>query len=202
MQRLIAGMQQLSNTSPMEDMKLEELHDRLVDIEKDNEQIRRENQLFESYITRKLKEKEKEGGANSFNEATMTQQQRNQRDRQLRQLIELKKTLTPEQKYDIANAELETLKLSIESGRECSEALLERLKAILEGTDLTIAEIRKEAFDFGRFLSAAENGRTGKYDAEKLVKYMEDKDRAKDALIGELTLKNTSLKAQIMKAET
>ena len=43
MQRLIAGMQQLSNTSPMEDMKLEELHDRLVDIEKDNEQIRREN---------------------------------------------------------------------------------------------------------------------------------------------------------------
>jgi Domain of unknown function (DUF4201) len=79
---------------------------------------------------------------------------------------------------------------------------LERLKAILEGTDLTIAEIRKEAFDFGRFLSAAENGRTGKYDAEKLVKYMEDKERGKDALIGKLTLKNTSLKAQIMKAET
>lgn len=79
---------------------------------------------------------------------------------------------------------------------------MERLKAILEGTDLTIAEIRKEAFDFGRFLSAAENGRTGKYDAEKLVKYMEDKERGKDALIGKLTLKNTSLKAQIMKAET
>ena len=37
-----------------------------------------------------------------------------------------------------------------------SETLLERLKAILEGTDLSIAEIRKEAFDFGRFLSAAE----------------------------------------------
>jgi hypothetical protein len=27
----------------LEEMKLEELHDRLVDIEKDNEQIRREN---------------------------------------------------------------------------------------------------------------------------------------------------------------
>ena len=52
-------------------MKLEELHDKLVDIEKDNEQIRRENQLFESYITRKLKEKEKEGLP--YNEATMTQ---------------------------------------------------------------------------------------------------------------------------------
>ena len=71
MQRLMTGMQQLA--SSLEDMKLEELHDRLVDIEKDNEQIRRENQLFESYITRKMKEKE--GG--NYNEATMTQQQRN-----------------------------------------------------------------------------------------------------------------------------
>jgi hypothetical protein len=120
----------------------------------------------------------------------------------MRNLIDNQRRLTPEQKYEIANAELETLKQSIESGRDCSEALLERLKAILEGTDLTIAEIRKEAFDFGRFLSAAENGRTGKYDAEKLTKYMEDKERAKDALIGKLTLKNTSLKTQITKAET
>ncbi len=108
----------------------------------------------------------------------------------LRSLIDTQRKLTPEQKYEIANAELETLKLSIESGRDCSEALLERLKAILEGTDLTIAEIRKEAFDFGRFLSAAENGRTGKYDAEKLVKYLEDKEKAKDSLIQKLTLKN------------
>lgn len=41
MQRLMTGVQQLANS--LEDMKLEELHDRLVDIEKDNEQIRREN---------------------------------------------------------------------------------------------------------------------------------------------------------------
>jgi hypothetical protein len=55
--------------------------------------------------------------------------------------------------------------------------LLDKLKAILEGTDLNIAEIRKEAFDFGRFLSQSENGRTGKYDADKLMKYMDDKFR-------------------------
>ena len=51
-------------------------------------------------------------------------------------------------------------------------------------------------------MSAAENGRTGKYDAEKLMKYMEDKFKAKDALIDKLQLKNVSLKTQIMKAET
>ena len=110
--------------------------------------------------------------------------------------------LNAEHKYEIANKELETLKMNIEEGREKSETLLERLKAILEGTDLSIAEIRKEAFDFGRFLSAAENGRTGKYDAEKLMKYMDDKFKAKEALIDKLQLKNVSLKTQIMKAET
>jgi hypothetical protein len=65
----MTGVQGLANS--LEDMKLEELHDRLVDIEKDNEQIRRENQLFESYITRKMKEKEKEGGF--LGEAQMSQ---------------------------------------------------------------------------------------------------------------------------------
>jgi hypothetical protein len=102
--------------------------------------------------------------------------------------------LPGEYKYYIANKELDTLKQNIEEGREKSEILLERLKAILEGTDLSIAEIRKEAFDFGRFLSAAENGRTGKYDAEKLMKYMDDKFKAKEALIDKLSLKNVSLK--------
>lgn len=110
--------------------------------------------------------------------------------------------LTPEQKYEIASQELETLKSNIEEGRDKSETLLERLKAILEGTDLSIAEIRKEAFDFGRFLSAAENGRIGKYDAEKLSKYMVDKLKQKEALIDKLQSKNLSLKVQILKAET
>ncbi len=40
----------------MEDLKLEELSQKLEAIEKDNEQIRRENQLFESYILRKTKD--------------------------------------------------------------------------------------------------------------------------------------------------
>jgi len=80
--------------------------------------------------------------------------------------------------------------------------LLERLKAILEGTDLSIAEIRKEAFDFGRFLSAAENGRVGKYDAEKLTKYMFDKLKQKEQLIDKLQTKNVSLRGQILKSET
>jgi hypothetical protein len=47
----------------------------------------------------------------------------------------------------------------------------------------------------------SENERTGKVVAERLIKYMEDKFRQKDALIDKLHLKNTSLKASIVKAE-
>lgn len=170
----------------LEDLKLEELSQKLESIEKDNEQIRRENQLFESYILRKTKDDKRLDDDYEQDKTKGRKNKKNAADKVLR--------LTAEQKYEIANTELETLKANIEEGREKSETLLERLKAILEGTDLSIAEIRKEAFDFGRFLSAAENGRTGKYDAEKLMKYMEDKFKSKDALIDKLQLKNVSLK--------
>ena len=109
--------------------------------------------------------------------------------------------LSAERKYEIASTELNTLKVNIDEGRTKSETLLERLKAILEGTDISIAEIRKEAFDFGRFLSSAENGRIGKYDAEKLTKYMFDKALQKEAQIEKLTQKNVTLKVAILKAE-
>jgi len=109
--------------------------------------------------------------------------------------------LSAEIKYEIASAELTTLKHNIDEGRTKSETLLERLKAILEGTDISIAEIRKEAFDFGRFLSSAENGRIGKYDAEKLTKYIFDKALQKEAQIEKLTQKNVTLKVAILKAE-
>lgn len=177
----------------LDEMSLEELSQKLEGLEKDNEQLRRENQLFESYIKRKQHEMTQRGedyGGYGGNRRGGRQKHKEVWE------------LTPDQKYDIANQELETLKSNIEEGREKSEELLERLKAILEGTDLNIAEIRKEAFDFGRFLSSSENGRTGKYDADKLTKYMEDKFRQKEALMDKLQLKNISLKNQITKAES
>jgi len=42
------------------------------------------------------------------------------------------------------------LKETIEKGRIKSDAILETLRAILEETDMAIAEIRKDAYDFQR----------------------------------------------------
>jgi len=85
----------------LEDLKLEELSQKLEAIEKDNEQIRRENQLFESYILRKTKDDKRLD--DDYDMDRNKQKKKNkQADRVLR--------LTAEQKYEIANTELETLK--------------------------------------------------------------------------------------------
>lgn len=173
----------------LESLSVDELVQRLEAMEKNNEQIKRENQLFESYILRRTKE----GGRNEEDMAN--------KYKAVKQRYGDKMILSAEQKYVIASAELTTLKHNIDEGRTKSETLLERLKAILEGTDISIAEIRKEAFDFGRFLSSAENGRIGKYDAEKLTKYIFDKALQKEAQIEKLTQKNVTLKVAILKAE-
>ena len=171
-------------------MTVESLVQRLEAMEKNNEQIKRENQLFQSYIIRKKQE-------DSVRDEEITQ-----RLKQFKlKYGDTKPRLNPEQKYEIAASELQTLRDSIKEGREKTDTLLERLKAILEGTDLSIAEIRKEAFDFGRFLSAAENGRIGKYDADKLSQYVLEKLKYKEGLIDKLKQKNMSLKTAIVKKE-
>lgn len=51
---------------------------------------------------------------------------------------------------------------------------------MLEGTDQRIAELRKEAYEFKRdIVVGAENFRTGKTMAEKVIRYMEEKLRHK-----------------------
>lgn len=86
--------------------------------------------------------------------------------------------MSNEEKYEIANYEAEILKKNIEEGRIKSDAILETLRSILEETDMAITEIRKDAFDFQReILIGGENSRTGKIEAERIIKYREEKIR-------------------------
>lgn len=55
---------------------------------------------------------------------------------------------------------------------------------------MAITAIRKDAFEFQReILIGGENQRTGKIEAERIVKYFEEKLRAKDAEIEKLKSK-------------
>ena len=71
--------------------------------------------------------------------------------------------LTLDQKYEIANAILEQKQKDMEGEKKNSEKLIDTLKAVLEETDIRIAELKKDAYEFKRdIVVGAENMRTGK----------------------------------------
>lgn len=81
---------------------------------------------------------------------------------------------------------------------------------------MAITEIRKDAFDFQREILiglqiisiqfykkiiGGENSRTGKIEAERIIKYREEKLRQKDALIEKNKAKKATYESQIFKTE-
>ena len=153
-----------------------------------NETLMRENEVFESHLQRTashlLAEDDELKGKHKL-------QKRSQ------QVL-----LTPEQKYDIAVQEMDEVREEIAKTKQDSEQLLDTLRARMEECDVRIAEIKKDAYEFKRdIVTGAENFRTGKIVAEKAVRYMEDKLRAKAAVAEKLRLKNATLKQQYTKVE-
>lgn len=102
----------------------------------------------------------------------------------------------------MASSELDELAKEAEETKKTSGRLIDTLTAVLEETDVRIAELKKEAYEFKRdIVVGAENFRTGKTMAEKVIRYMEEKLRSKDAMIEKLRLKNATLKNQMKKVE-
>jgi len=112
-------------------------------------------------------------------------------------------TLTSDQKYDIANLVHEDLLHEIDSNKKNSEKMIDTLRAVLEETEIRIGELKRDAYEFKRdVVVGAENSRTGKVMAEKVIRYFDDKFKQADAIIEKLRLKNSTLKSQINKIET
>ncbi|KAL4510546.1 hypothetical protein ABPG72_004700 [Tetrahymena utriculariae] len=171
---------------------VEELSQKLELLYKDMEQIRRENLLFEAYLARNRKEIAKEDEVSEDKKGKGKKKDKNVDKKSL--------LLTNEEKFEIAQQEQDALKKQIDDGRIKSDQILETLRAILEETDMAITEIRKDAFDFQReILVGGENSRTGKIEAEKIIKFFEEKERQKDALIAKYSSKRTNLERQILK---
>jgi hypothetical protein len=155
-----------------------------------NETLMRENELFESHLQRVAPAllRDDEDAAKARKKPS---QKRGQ------QVL-----LTAEQKYDIAVQEMEEVREEITSTKQNSEQLIDTLRARMEECDVRIAEIKKDAYEFKRdIVTGAENFRTGKIVAEKAIRYMEDKLRAKAAVAEKLRLKNATLKQQYTKVE-
>lgn len=164
-----------------------ELDAELQELLAENEALQRENEVFESHLERvnpALLASDEGPGAGRHKKASA------------------KRTLTSEQKHDLALQEVEEVKEQIARTKGTAEKLLDGLRAQMEECDQRIAEIKKEAYEFKRdIVVGADNLRTGKTAAEKVVRFMEDKQRSKDAALEKLRLRNQSLKAQIQKVE-
>merc|ERR1719502_1327606 len=118
------------------------------------------------------------------------------------QRVRLPQSLTLEEKFSIANKEVEALTRDIDQTKKTSEQNLDILRALMEETEIRTAEVKRDAYEFRRdIVVGAENPRTGKTMAEKVLKYMEDKLTQKDMLINKLLMKNQAHKIAIKQAD-
>lgn len=99
-------------------------------------------------------------------------------------------------------AELDELQKKIEETKKKSEKFLDTLKALTEAADVKLNEYKKESYEFKKeVVLSGEDNKSGKTKAEKIIRYMEEKLRQKDALIEKLRLKTVTLKAKCKKTE-
>jgi hypothetical protein len=189
---------------------VEEITEEIAALQKQTEILGMENEMLHDYLQRDGdKSGEKDEPEESYSEtltpsadklkgrAAVSRGQRQQKNVRHRQ------ELTLEEKFRIATEESESLAKDIEHTRKTSEQNLDILRALMEETDIRTAEVKRDAYEFRRdIVVGAENPRTGKTMAEKVLKYMEDKLTQKDMLINKLLMKNQAYKSAIKKADS
>eukprot|EP00945_MAST-04E_sp_MAST-4E-sp1_P001955 g1955.t1 len=179
----------------MDHLSEDEVAAQLDALVRSNDKIRRENELYESYMSRNIMEADP-----AANETRRDRKKRRGADKKAQSLPVF---LNTQQKLDIANSEGEAIQKEINETKAKSEKLIDTLKSVIEETDIRVSDLKKDAYEFKRdIVVGAENFRTGKTMAEKVVRYMEEKLRQKDALVEKLKLKNSTIKSQIAKVDS
>jgi len=159
-----------------------------------NETLRTENQVLDAYVSR----------VNPEIYAMEISKGPQQKDRRGKDAAPSKndRNLSYEEKTDLAAMEIEHVHKRIAQVKEAAERQIDELACSMEAVDIRIAETKKDTYEFKRdIIVGAENPRTGKTMAEKMLRFMEDRLRVKEVSVEKLKLKNMSIKAQIAKME-
>lgn len=110
--------------------------------------------------------------------------------------------LTVEQKCEIAQRELDELKGEVEKLKQHSDVFMHNHKAVMEEADVRLIEIKKAVTEFERdVVKPALKKKSSVMTSEKVMRYIEEKMRAKDMLTDKLRLKIVSLKVQKKKLQ-
>ncbi|KGL87565.1 Coiled-coil domain-containing protein 113, partial [Charadrius vociferus] len=103
--------------------------------------------------------------------------------------------LTVEQKCELAERELTEMKDEIQRMKEDLEQTLQNLEAVIEEADVWWSDVKKAISDFEKDIISTISRKKGSIIAsEKLLRYMEEKNRQRDLLREKLRLKNYLLK--------
>jgi DNA repair exonuclease SbcCD ATPase subunit len=155
----------------------------------ENEILAKQNRLFQSYLARY------EQTATTEDVPDVKHQRRGNKPQP--------KKLSLEQLMQIAGEEHDYRHKQLLDLEERVKSDISLLKAITEATRIRINEMRKEAYEFKRdIVLGGTNARTGRIMAEKVVRYFDEKLKAKTALLMKIRAKNQALRQQRMKMDT
>jgi len=189
---------------------VQQLEEKIAELTRQNEILGMENEMLAHYLSR---DADRGSGTEDADEAIADMplpadkvkdrkgQQQRGRGQAARQ-VRLPTSLSLEDKYLIANQEVDAITEDIEQTKRTSDQNLDILRALMEETNIRTAEVKRDTYEFRRdIVVGAENPRTGKTMAERVLKYMEDKLTQKDMLISKMINKNQAYRAAIKKAQ-
>ncbi|KAG5273862.1 hypothetical protein AALO_G00156420 [Alosa alosa] len=186
-------MAELENSELLQDKR--RIIELIENLRRSNAVLRAETGMFERYIARlDPRQLIVQGGP----EGTADVQNRTRKNTRARTMTQEKlQKLTLEQRCDVAQKELDDMREDQEKFKETSERVIFNLKATLEEADVRLVEGKKASNEFDRDVAKVLREKKGAMmGAEKVIRYFEDRMRAKDTLIEKLRLKNAALHVQ------
>ncbi|XP_046889176.1 coiled-coil domain-containing protein 113 isoform X1 [Hypomesus transpacificus] len=175
----------------------------IADLRRSNAVLRAETDMYERYINRIdprdmiLQPPSESQGATQPEAGTSRR-----KSKAKTAAVDCKPQLTPEQKCDIAHRELDETREDLEKLKESTERVLHNYKATLEEADIRLVELKKASYEFDRDVAKVLKEKRGVIvAAEKIVRYMEDRMRAKDTLMEKLRLRSAALQVQKRKLQ-
>lgn len=170
----------------------------LQQLRRDNEQVERENQLLEAFIAKA----QQQGLTAQLEQQTTKKLRGARRKKETETRVDTFQRLTDDEKGDIVSQAIEALQTEIEQLRSSGDKDVDDIRTLMEEVDLRIAETKKDTYEFKRdIIIGGEDPRTGKTNAEKVIRFLEDKVHGKEVLVEKLALKNTTYRTAIQKLE-
>lgn len=183
-------------------LDLPELRNMVNENRQINALLKLETDMFEKHFIRmepRTAAVEKLGSAQDLGQTPFPRSRRRSKSRTTTDRLVF---LTVEQKCDLAQRELEETREDKLRMKENSERLLQNYLAVLEEADIRINDIKKAMVDFDKDVVKTIIKKKGSVIAsEKVLKYMQDRMRARDVMKEKIRLKNDSLKVQKKKLQ-